>query len=75
MRSFDGGMFSVSNRTKLEQFMVDAPNQFGVGLESRMLSEQEHGVKSSVAVGSDRFVAAKTRMDEGIEYVASYEVA
>lgn len=76
VRTFDGTPLSAADREKLEQFIADVPNPFGVKLEFRMLNEQEHGVKSPVVVGSDLYIAAKAQMTEGYEvgYGYSFEL-
>lgn len=59
VRTFDGKPVSAEDRQKLEAYMADVPNPFGIPVEFVLLDAAEHGLSSPVITGESLYVAMK----------------
>ncbi len=59
VRTFDGEALRPEDRGKLESFLEESGNPFGVSVKFRILDAKEHNLSSPVIVGANEYVAAK----------------
>lgn len=61
VRTYDGRALAVSDRKKMEEFIREETNPFGVPVEFFLLNKNEHGLSSVVLTGEDLWMAAKVK--------------
>ena len=59
VRTFDGRPLSGDDLGKIEQYIRDVPNPFGVPVTFALLDAKRHGLSSPVLAGESTYVAAK----------------
>ncbi len=59
VRTFDERPVSAEDRAKLEEFLKDVPNPFGIPVEFVLLDAKEKGLSSPVLAGESLYVAGK----------------
>lgn len=69
VRTFDGKSLSDEDKKKLEEYLKELDNPFGIPVEFRFLNAKEHKLSSPVIVGCDNYIAAK------VSRVPQFEVA
>ena len=69
VRTFKGDPLSESDRSRMNDFIENVPNPFGVSVALRLLKADDHSVSSPVVLGADHFIAAK------VERIKNYEIA
>ena len=57
VRTFDGQALSDVHRQKIDEFIKDIPNPFGIPVEFVLLDAKEHGLASPVLSGERMYVA------------------
>lgn len=61
VRSFDGRALAVEDRRKMEEYLKNETNPFGIPVEFFLLNKDEHGLSSVVLTGEDLWMAAKVK--------------
>ena len=61
VRTFDGRNLLPEDRGKLEQYVTDISNPFGIPVEIVFLDAEEYGLSSPVLVGEKMYAAGKVR--------------
>ena len=69
VRTYDGKPLTAEDRQKLEDFIAELKNPFGVPIEYRFLDAKRDGLSSPVIVGTDTYLGAKA------PDVPNYEIA
>ncbi len=63
VRTFDGRALGAEDRQKLENYMADVPNPFGIPVEFVLLDTEKHRLSSPVIAGESLYAAVK--VDKG----------
>ena len=61
VRTFDGRPLNSGDRQKLEAFLADVPNPFGIPVEFVLLDAGEYGLASPVITGEKLYVTGKVK--------------
>ena len=61
VRTFDGRAVSEEDREKLEKYIKDIPNPFGIPVEFVLLDTDKYGLSSPVIAGEKLYVAGKVK--------------
>lgn len=72
VRTFDKRPVSEEDLKKLEEYMKNVKNPFGIHIEFKILSVSEDGVSSPVIVGEEKYIAAKVKKQPNFEIAYGY---
>ena len=72
VRTFDGRNLSAGDREKLQTYMADIRNPYGIPVEFVWLDAAEHGLSSPVIQGEHLYIAGKVRKGEHCEEAFGY---
>ena len=61
VRTFDGNPLSADDREKIERFISDVPNPFGIPVEFVLLDTEKYGLSSPVISGEKLYIAGKVK--------------
>ena len=72
VRTFDGRALTPEDREKLEAFIAEIRNPYGIPVEFVLLDAKEHGLSSPVLAGETLYVAAKVERQDHAEEAFGY---
>ena len=72
VRSFSSRPLSREDRERLETYLGEVTNPFGIPVAFRLLDAEQHGLSSPVVVGAGSYLAAKTVQREHFEIAYGY---
>lgn len=72
VRSFDGREISAEDRKKLEEYISELSNPFGVPVDLRLLDKDKYDLSSPVIVGEHTYLAGKVKRMEIYEIAFGY---
>ena len=72
VRTFDGNGITDEDRAKLDAYMKDIPNPFGIHVEFRFLDAKEHGLTSPVVNGSELYIGGKVKKGANADVAFGY---
>ena len=72
VRTFDGRELSAEDREKLQAYMANIRNPYGIPVEFVWLDAAEHGLSSPVIQGEHLYIAGKVRKGEHCEEAFGY---
>ena len=72
VRTFDGNALTKEDMDKLNAYMKEIENPFGVPVQFSILDVKENGLSSPVIVGEKQYIAAKVKRGEFAEVAYGY---
>ena len=60
-RTYDGKALAMTDRKRMEEYLKDVANPFGIPVEFSMLEKDAYGLSSVVLTGEDLWMAAKVK--------------
>lgn len=72
VRTFNGNPLSDEDKNKLEDYLKELDNPFGIPVEFRFLNAKEYKLSSPVIVGTDCYIAAKVNTCPQFEIAYGY---
>lgn len=72
VRTYKPEPLREEDRKKLEEYLKNIDNPFGISIEFRFLDGKQQGLSSPVVVGTDLYVGAKAPCVKGVEEAFGY---
>ena len=74
VRTFDGKTLWKADQEKIEQYIANMEDPFGIKIEYRFLPSKEYGLSSPVLAGEDIYLAGKVKKGKFADVAFGYSL-